>query len=212
MSKELDRLKAIEKRLDELETDLTDARDHYGDAFGEVELRLKEMASDIENLMKRMSHQERPSPMLLDAMNRLHALDGKGNGDIDPPDVFALSERVARLEAVVERHNKRLSHLEFVEGDEPKPPAVCEGCAATEGCHIYYPPSRIYFRHGNEKPICYVEKKTCGTCKHPWRKPDHEDFPCFDHPGLAVGNYEKPSWRLEASDACPNYTPIEGRE
>jgi hypothetical protein len=50
---------------------------------------------------------------------------------------------------------------------------------------------------------------TCGECKKPFRRVDHEDFPCFDHPGLVVGNYEKPSWRLPESTACSAFDAIE---
>jgi len=39
-------------------------------------------------------------------MNRLHALDGKGNGDIDPPDVVTLS---ARLDALEHHHHQGVS-------------------------------------------------------------------------------------------------------
>lgn len=54
----------------------------------------------------------------------------------------------------------------------------------------------------------YCEKHTCAKCKRPYRKDDHDAFPCFDHPGLAVGNFEKPSWRLPHSEACANFEAI----
>jgi len=54
------------------------------------------------------------------------------------------------------------------------------------------------------------ELLTCGTCKHPWRKPDHKNFPCFNHPTVAADS--EPLWRLETSDACSNHVPIEGSE
>lgn len=50
---------------------------------------------------------------------------------------------------------------------------------------------------------------TCGTCKKAWRRPEREDFFCFDAPACCVTNHEKPIWLLPSSEACPNHDPME---
>jgi hypothetical protein len=210
-----------EKRLTSLGIDLNDDRDHYCNAFGEVGERLDALESDCDNLMKRMSHQECPSPMFLDAMNRLHALDGKGNGDIDPPDVVTLS---ARLDALEHHHHQGVSPPRWwgtlgheiakmkvtSEGEtaDPKPPAVCEGCAEIDDCNYQRLPWHLDFREG-DNPSCYVEKDTCGTCRNglwPLRA-TRTLGRCYCHP--ALDDLDKGLLISWDRAACPNYKKLE---
>lgn len=61
--------------------------------------------------------------------------------------------------------------------------------------------------HSFKEPTIWIEKaekpKTCGTCKHPWRKPDHS-LTCWKK---NQGTGTKPSvvWRAEHSPACGKY-------
>ncbi len=159
ISEVFDCLAAIEKRLDD-KADKKICNENVQrdiEAHRDIGKRLDELSSSVDvlqnwciehdgrlkNLSKRVSKLECPSPMFLDAMERLHALDGKGNGDVDPPEVVTLSRRVDRLEEwmrleieVAVRKGKKMRE----EASKPKPPAVCEGCAEIG--------------------------ETCGTCKY----------------------------------------------
>jgi hypothetical protein len=148
MSDELD---ALTDRLTNIETDLQDARDHYGDAFGEV-------GEMFDELAKRISKLERPSPMLLDAMNRLHAIDGQGNGDVDPPPTVC--------EGCIE--NPPCFCGESWEGPEEHPPCyvekdtcgTCKHPFRKEGCSMPCFNNPTCAQTNYEKPIWVCEGST----------------------------------------------------
>jgi len=158
--------------------------------------------------------------MFLDAMNRLHALDGKGNGDIDPPDVVTLADR---LDALENHHHQGVSPPRWWgtlgheiakmkvtsegEPDKPKPPAVCEGCAKTDDCKGDHDPAFLLAR---DKPDCYVEKDTCGTCCYglwPLRA-TRTLGRCYRHPDCCAGDPDKGQLISWDKPACPNHKPL----
>ncbi|MCK9570761.1 hypothetical protein M0R72_17560 [Candidatus Pacearchaeota archaeon] len=234
-----DVLAAIEKRLDDLKKRpshrevkalLQRERDHRHRQIAQIDKALSahrfedehgEIEKDLDNLGMRVSNLECPSPMFLDAMNRLHALDGKGNGDIDPPDVVTLS---ARLDALEHHHHQGVSPPRWwgtlgheiakmkvtSEGEtaDPKPPAVCEGCAEIDDCNYQRLPWHLDFREG-DNPSCYVEKDTCGTCRNglwPLRA-TRTLGRCYCHP--ALDDLDKGLLISWDRAACPNYKKLE---
>lgn len=130
---------------------------------------------------------------------RLDALDGQGNGDIDAPDVFA---GVANTLTALQKELQ-------VAIDEPKPPDVCEGCAREDDCGGNHNLVDCIASWIGKKPSCYVEEKTCGTCAKLWRKSGHVRFPCFDNPVCKPNAREHPVWRGEKDIACPNHKKLE---
>jgi hypothetical protein len=277
-----DVLAAIEKRLDDLKKRpghseikalLQRERDHRHRQIAQIDKALSahrfedehgEIEKDLDYLCTRVSNLECPSPMFLDAMNRLHALDGQGNGDVDPPAiVFTLTERVNSLEKevtevdeyhkdfsrdieakvllliervnTIQRSNKpgiyalletnaRLDALEKLHykgvcpeahnypepaHNEPTPPDVCEGCAEIGDCKGDHDPAFLLAR---DNPDCYVEKKTCGTCAHPYRKSSLENIYvllCYEMNGqLGFLDGQMPERRSHDDPACSNHKPL----
>lgn len=84
-----DEIHRLKRRLSSLEVNGKDSYAHYADSFGdvahdigEVRGRLSEVGTNLDNLQERMHRLECPSPLLLDVVQRLCALDGGSDYEV----------------------------------------------------------------------------------------------------------------------------------
>jgi hypothetical protein len=136
--------------------------------------RLDALASREDATRERVSHLEAPSPMLMDAQERLHALDGKGNGEIDPPAGPSITETTGnRLDALEKRAIDVGTHVHDDKGiccwipPTPKPPTCCEGCLDFPCSHTTGVPDCESCKQMSKEGVkrsCYRKLTCCEGC------------------------------------------------
>lgn len=154
--------KPIFDRLDELaEANNTNA-DRTEDRLSALEKQAKPFDGWFENLHKRMSHQECPSPLLLDLVQRVCALDGGSDYEVHEKPL-SCCEGCANKECGIRGRyggDRRPCCYQLQFGLH----SCCVGCINWPCPECQVPESIDDFRRRVAEMKCYREKKTCRTC------------------------------------------------